>query len=209
MNALLTFYTNPRSRGMIVRWMLEELGVGYDTVPLAYGPEMKADAYRAINPMGKVPAIRHGETVVTEAAAICAYLADAFPQAGLAPLPGDPQRGAWYRWLFFGAGPVEAAVTNRALGFEPTAENGRMIRYGSYDEVVDVLDRLVADGPYIMGERFSAVDVYLGSQIDWGVAFGTLPKRASFEAYAARIRGRAAYRRARELDEALAAAITG
>src|SRR3712207_2563476 len=112
----LVFYTNPMSRGRIVRWMLEEVGQPYRTELLDYGTTMKAPAYLALNPMGKVPAIRHGETVVTEAAAIGAYLADAFPQAGLAPPPGDRRRGPYYRWLFFGAGPVEAAVTNTALG---------------------------------------------------------------------------------------------
>src|ERR1700720_611696 len=113
----LTFYTHPMSRGRIVRWMLEEIGRPYRTEVLDYGTTMKAPAYLAINPMGKVPAIRHGDTVVTEGAAICAYLADAFPQAGLAPPPGDRLRGPYYRWLFFSAGPVEAAVSNTALGF--------------------------------------------------------------------------------------------
>src|ERR1700729_2872218 len=112
----LVFYTNPMSRGRIARWMLEEVGQPYRTETLDFGTTMKAPAYLAINPMGKVPAIRHGDTVVTEGAAICAYLADAFPQAGLAPPPGDRLRGPYYRWLFFAAGPVEAAASNKALG---------------------------------------------------------------------------------------------
>src|SRR3954471_13507654 len=127
----LVFYTNPMSRGRIVRWMLEEVGQPYRTEVLDYASTMKAPAYRAINPMGKVPAIRHGDTVVTEAAAICAYLADAFPAAGLAPAPGERPRGPDYRWLFFAAGPLEAAVTNKAFGFEVPAERRAMAGYGS------------------------------------------------------------------------------
>ena len=112
----LVFYTNPMSRGRIARWMLEEVGCSYRTELLEYGTTMKAADYLAINPMGKVPAIRHGDTIVTECAAICAYLADVFPDAGLAPPPDA--RGAYYRWLFFAAGPLEAAVVNHSLGFE-------------------------------------------------------------------------------------------
>src|SRR5216110_2034177 len=113
----LVFYTNPMSRGRIVRWMLEEVGQPYRTELLDYGTTMKAPAYLAVNPMGKVPAIRHGDTIVTEGPAICAYLADAFPEAGLAPPPGDPRRGPYYRWLFFAHGPLEQAVVNQAFGF--------------------------------------------------------------------------------------------
>jgi hypothetical protein len=128
----LVFYTHPMSRGRIVRWMLEEIGQPYRTELLEYGTTMKAPEYLAINPMGKVPAIRHGGVVVTEAAAICAYLADAFPAAGLAPPREDPQRGPYYRWLFFAAGPVEAAITNKALGVEIPAERERMAGYGTF-----------------------------------------------------------------------------
>ncbi len=128
----LVFYTNPMSRGRIVRWMLEEIGQPYRTELLEYGTTMKAPAYLAINPMGKVPAIRHGDTVVTESAAICAYLADAFPQSGLAPAAGDRLRGPYYRWLFFGAGPLEAAASNKALGFVVPEGRERMIGYGQY-----------------------------------------------------------------------------
>src|SRR3569623_1649044 len=116
----LVFYTNPMSRGRIVRWMLEEVGQPYRTELLEYETGMKAAQYLAINPTGKVPAIVHGGTVVTEGAAICAYLADAFPQAGLAPALDD--RGDYYRWLFFAAGPVEAAVTAENFGYEPTLD---------------------------------------------------------------------------------------
>jgi glutathione S-transferase len=200
----ITFYTNPMSRGQIARWMLEEVGQPYETVILDYGTTMKAPEYLAINPMGKVPAIRHGDTVVTEGAAICAYLADAFPEKGLAPAPGDPLRGSYYRWMFFGAGPVEQAVTNHYLKWDPTPEQQMMAGYGDYMRVLDVLERLVADcGPYLLGERFSALDVYLGSQIAWGIAFGTMEKRPGFEDYAARLAERPAYRTAKEIDQAL------
>ncbi len=190
MAAELVFYTNPFSRGGIVHWMLEELGVPYRTEILEYGTTMKAPAYLAINPMGKVPAIEHGEVVVTEAAAICAYLADAFPKAGLAPPLAD--RGAYYRWLFFGAGPVEAALGNHACGFQPTSEQEMQVGYGSLAAVVDTLARAVAGRAYIAGNRFSAADVYIGSQIGWGMRVGTLEKRPAFEAYWAGLKDRPA-----------------
>ncbi|CAA9531339.1 MAG: Glutathione S-transferase, partial [uncultured Sphingomonadaceae bacterium] len=199
----ITFYTNPMSRGQIARWMLEEVGEPYETVVLDYGTTMKAPEYLAINPMGKVPAIRHGDVVVTEGAAICAYMADAFPDRGLAPSPGDPLRGSYFRWLFFGAGPVETAVTNNYLNWEPTPEQSMMVGYGSYAKVLDVLEGLVGSQAYLLGERFSALDVYLGSQIAWGIGFGTMEKRPGFEEYVARITDRPAYRRAKEMDQAL------
>jgi glutathione S-transferase len=199
----LVLYTNPMSRGRIARWMLEETGQPYRTELLDFGTTMKAPAYRAINPMGKVPAIRHGDTVVTEGAAICAYLADAFPETGLAPAPTDRARGAYYRWMFFGAGPVEAATTNKALGFDVPDERKPMAGYGSLEDVLAALEIAVAKGPYLLGDRFSAVDVYLGSQIGWGMMFGTLEKRPAFEAYFARIASRPAAIRAREIDDAL------
>jgi glutathione S-transferase len=198
-----TFYTNPQSRGRIVRWMLEEVAIPYDTVVLDYGTTMKAPAYLAINPMGKVPAIRHGDTVVTEVAAICAYLADAFPQAGLAPAPASRLRGPYYRWLFFAAGPVEAAVSNQALGFVVPPGRERMMGYGKYAEVLNVLEGAVSQGDYLLGNRFSAADVYLGSHLGFGMQFGTIEKRPAFEAYWARLSARPAAVRAREMDDAL------
>lgn len=199
----ITFYTNPQSRGQIARWMLEEVGEPYETVVLDYGTTMKAPDYLAINPMGKVPAIKHGDTVVTEGPAICAYLADAFPARRLAPAPTDPLRGPYLRWMFFGAGPVETAVTNHYLKWDPTPEQSMMVGYGSYGTVLNVLETLVAQGPYLLGESFTALDVYLGSQIVWGVGFGTMEKRPGFEDYIARITGRPAYRQAKEIDTAL------
>lgn len=199
----LVLYTNPRSRGRIVRWMLEEIGQPYRTELLDYGTSMKAPSYLAINPMGKVPALRHGDAVITEAAAICAYLADAFPQAGLAPPPGDRLRGPYFRWMFFGAGPVEAAVSNTAFGFVVPPERSGTIGYGSFEQVMNVLEEAVSRSDYLVGDQFTAADVYLGSQIGFGLMFGTMEKRPAFERYWQRIRARPGYSRAREIDDAL------
>ena len=198
----LVFYTNPMSRGRIVRWMLEEIGTPYRTELIDY-ETMKAPSYLAINPMGKVPAIRHGDTVVTECAAICAYLADAFPEAGLAPPPGDHARGPYYRWLFFAAGPVEAAVTNKSMGFEVPAGKEMMAGYGSFAAVMDTLEKAVSQSDYVAGDRFSAADVYFGAQIGWGMRFGSMEKRPAFERYWERIGNRPAALRATAIDDAL------
>ncbi|KXF77493.1 glutathione S-transferase [Paramesorhizobium deserti] len=200
--AELTLYTNPMSRGRIARWMLEEIGEPYDVEILDFGPPMKNDDYCAINPMGKVPALRHGSSVVTEAAAICAYLAETFPQAGLAPRPDE--RANYYRWMFFAAGPVEAALTNHALGLEPPADRSTMVGYGSFETVVDTLEKAVSRHPYIAGDRFTAADVYVGSHVSWGMQFGTLPTRPAFAAYSDRLRDREAQKRAFQLDDAAA-----
>ncbi len=201
----LVFYTNPMSRGRIARWMLEEVGQPYRTELLSFGPQMKAPAYRAINPMGKVPAIRHGDVVVSECAAICAYLADAFPEAELAPPPGSRERGPYYRWLFFAAGPVEAAAANAALKLDAAVPEERRgtLGYGRMADVLDMLEHAVGGGNYVAGHRFTAADVYLGSQIGWGMRFGTIEKRPAFEAYWARIADRPAAVRARQIDDAL------
>jgi glutathione S-transferase len=200
----LTLYTNPMSRGRIARWMLEEVGTTYEVVVLDYASTMKNEPYLSVNPMGKVPAIVENGAIVTECAAICAYLADAFPDSGLAPLPDE--RADYYRWLFFAAGPVEAAITNRSLGVVPTDQQQRMAGYGSYDSVVDVLEQAVAAHDYIAGDRFTAADVYVGSQVIWGAQFGSLPKRDAFDAYIARLVSREAYVRAAALDDAAIAA---
>jgi len=199
----LVFYTNPMSRGRIARWMLEEVGQPYRTELLDYGTTMKSPEYLAINPMGKVPALRHGDVVVTEAAAICAYLADAFPQAGLAPAPTDRLRGTYYRWLFFAAGPAESAAMNKALGVVVPPERRGMVGYGSLEDVTDALERAVSQGPYIVGDRFTAADVYVGSHIGWGVQFGTFERRPAFDRYLERIMSRPAALRARQIDDAL------
>ena len=202
----ITFYMNPMSRARIVRWMLEEVGAPYKAEVLEYGTTMGAPEFLAVNPMGKVPTIVHDGAVVTETAAICTYLADTFPEAGLAPPPGTPERGAYYRWLFFGAGPVEQAVTNASMDISTDGDlrlQGR-VGYGSLDRVCDALQGLLSDGrTHILGEKFSAVDVYTGSQIAWGLQFGTLPERPAFKPYVDRIISRPAAVRARELDDAL------
>lgn len=195
-------YTNPQSRGRIARWMLEEVGAPYRAEVLEYGGSMKAPAYRKINPMGKVPAIVHGSEVVTEGAAICAYLAEAFPQAGLAPKPEE--RASYYRWLFFAAGPLESAIIDfKTFGVAPDAEKQMMVGYGSYEAVLDNLSNWFMGHTYVTGERFTAADVYVGSQINWGLQFGTIEKRVEFVDYARRVTDRDAYRRAMEKDDAL------
>lgn len=204
MSEAITFYTNPMSRGQIARWMLEEVGQPYDMVILDYGDEgMKKADYRAINPMGKVPAIVHNGKTVTEAAAICAYLADAFPDAGLAPPTAE--RADYYRWLFFAAGPLESAVTNRALGFVVPDGRERMAGYGSFEDAIAAIETAVSGDRWICGTQFTAADVYVGAQIDWGLTFKSIPTRPAFEAYAARLRDRPAYKRQKELDGALIA----
>ncbi|HZF95753.1 MAG TPA: glutathione S-transferase family protein [Allosphingosinicella sp.] len=203
MTESLTFYTNPMSRGRIVRWMLEEVGEPYETVLLDYGTTMKAPEYLAINPMGKVPAIRHGETVVTEAAAICAYLADMFPDKGLAPPSGNPRRGDYYRWMFFAAGPLEAAVTGKALGILAPPDKAAMAGYGTFEDVMTALETAVKDCEFLTGNHFTAADVYVGAQIGWGMMFGTIDKRPAFADYVGRLQSRPAAIRAREIDDAL------
>ncbi len=203
----LVFYTNPMSRGRIARWMLEEVGQPYRTEVLSYDAGgMKSAAYLAVNPMGKVPAIVHGATVVTECAAICAYLADAFPQAALAPPATSHERGPYYRWLFFAAGPVEAAVADKAMGWEAPPERSRMFGYGTFSQMLNGLETAVSGRAYLANGRFSAADVYVGAQLMWGMQFGMIEKRPAFEAYVAGLRARPAYLRANELDDALAAA---
>ncbi|UAJ09991.1 glutathione S-transferase family protein [Glacieibacterium megasporae] len=197
----LVFYTNPRSRGRMVRWMLEEVGAPYRTEILDYATSMKADAFRKLNPMLKVPVITHGDVVVSEVAAICAYLADAFPEAGLAPAPSD--RGAYYRWLFFAAGCVEPAMTNASLGFVPPPERRAMVGYASTPETLDALETAVDGREFIAGDRFSATDLYVTSQIGFGLAFGMITDRPTLATYAARHRDRPAAIRAREIDDAL------
>ena len=201
----LVFYTHPMSRGRIARWMLEEVGQPYRTELMDFATTLKSPDYLVINPMGKVPAIKHGDVVVTECAAICAYLADAFPAAGLAPAVGDPARGAYYRWLFFAAGPVEAATTNKSLGVEVPPGREMMAGYGNFDMTMDVLEKAVSQSDYVVGDRFTAADVYVGSQIGLGLRFGLMEKRPAFERYWQRISARPAAMRAAQIDDALIA----
>ena len=198
----LKFYTNPMSRGQIVRWMLEEVGQPYDATIVDYAV-MHDEAYRAINPMMKVPAILHDGRIVTECAGIIAYLADVFPDADLGPR-GD-EKADYYRWLLFAAGPIEQAVTNKANGFEPTPEKGRMFGYGSYDLAVQTLADHLAGRDYVCGDRFTAADVYVGSQVLWGTQFGTLPALQPFLDYGERLASREAYQRGKGIDMQLIA----
>ena len=199
----IIFYTNPMSRGQTARWMLEEIGEPYETEILDYGTTMKGDAYLAVNPMGKVPAIVHRDKVVTEVAAICLYLADAFPAAGLAPDPAD--RADYYRWTFFTSGPVEAAFSNKAAGFEPTPERQRMFGYGNYDLAIDTLEKALTGKAYIAGERFTAADLFVGANVNFMLQFNLLDPRPAFTDYAARMTDRDAYRRAKDIDGKLIA----
>jgi glutathione S-transferase len=201
MSKELVFYTNPMSRGRIVRWMLEEVGQSYRTEILDYATSMKAPPYLAINPMGKVPAITHGDVVVTEAAAICAYLADAFPEAGLAPPISD--RSAYYRWLFFMAGPMEQAWTYKSFGFEPSPEERRRAGFGCLEDVIGALDGALEGRDYIAAGRFTAADVFTASSLGFGMRFGMLPKLANFERYVGKLTARPAAVRAAEIDGAM------
>ena len=202
----LTFYTHPMSRGRIIRWMLEEVGQPYDTQVLGFGASMKDPSYLAVNPMGKVPAVKHGDTVVTECGAICAYLADAFPQAGLAPPHGGKDRGPYYRWLFFAAGPVEQAVAMKALGVEPPPEREGMLGYGKMADLLDAIEGALDGRDHVAGDRFTAADLYLSAHLGWGMSFDTIEKRPNFERYVALHASRPAARRANEIDDALIAA---
>jgi glutathione S-transferase len=201
----LVLYTNPMSRGRVARWMLEEIGEPYKVEVVDYASTMKGPAYLAINPMGKVPALRHGDAVVTETAAICAYLADAFPQARLAPPPGDRLRAPYYRWLFFCAGPFEAAASNKAMGFVVPPERERMMGYGTFAKTISTLEAAISSGDYLVGNRFSAADLYVGAQVGFGMMFGTLERRPAFERYWQRMSARPAYVRATQLDDEKAA----
>src|SRR5688500_5923049 len=202
----ITLYHAAPSRSSIVHWMLEELGQPYDLhlVSFKKGENLKPD-YLAVNPMGKVPALKHGDTIVTEAAAICTYLADAFPQAKLNVPIGDPRRGVYLKWLFFGPGCVEPAMTDKAF---PRAEQPRpgTLGYGDYNLVMDVLAKGLTSGAFLMGEQFTAADVVIGSTLRWGMMFDLVPKRAEFVDYVVRLTERPALKRASELDQKLAAA---
>jgi glutathione S-transferase len=205
MSDSIVFFHNPQSRGRVVHWMLEEIGAPYEIKLLDFskGDHKKPD-YLALNPMGKVPAIVHRGVVVTEAAAIVAYLADAFPAAGLAPATTDAQRGTYLRWLFFAAGCVEPALVDRMLGRAP-AERASAMGYGTYENTLDTLQSAIEPGPFVLGEKFSAADLGLASQIGWGLMAKGIEPRPSFVAYAGRATARPAYQRASAQCDALAA----
>ena len=188
-----------------MRWALEEIvaatGATYETEIVDF--RAKTPEFLAVNPMGKVPTIRHGTTVVTEAAAICAYLGDAFPAAGLAPAVDAAERGPYYRWLFFGAGPIEAAMTAATMRFEVPKDHEGTVGWGSLDRVLDTLEGALAGGGWLAGERFTMADLYIGLSLGWGMMFGAIPKRPAFEDYTGRALSRPAAVRARAIDDAL------
>ena len=202
----LVFYTHPMSRGRIIRWMLEEVGAPYRTELLGFGDSMKSPAYLAINPMGKVPAITHGDTIVTECGAICAYLADAFPDAGLAPPHGSKMRGPYYRWLFYAAGPIEQAASMKALNVDVPPERQAMVGYGTFEALLTGIETALKGREFVAGDKFTAADLYLGAHLGWGMSFGTIEKRPAFETYVARQQARPAAQRAVKIDDDLLAA---
>ena len=200
----IVFHHHPMSRGRIVHFMLEEVGVPYRIVLHNVDKkEHKDPAYLALNPMGKIPTLEHRGVVVTESAAICAYLADAFPEAGLAPALDDPARGTYFRWLFFGAGCVEPAVIDHILQ-RPPAARPSTVGYGTYEDTLAALESALKPGPFLLGDRYSAADVYVGSQVVWGFMTKGLEARPAFTAYAARITDRPAFKRAAAQCEELA-----
>lgn len=198
-----TFYTNPMSRGQIARWALHEAGADYDQVivNLPNKPPELLDA----NPMGKVPTLIHhyvaGDRTVSEAPAICHYLAEMHPEVGL--LPGDAEMADYFRWLFFAAGPVEQAITSRHLKFEPTLDQEGMAGWGNFDRTIGALEQHLCERNYVCGSRFTMADVYVGCQIDWGLTFGTIPPLLAFVAYAERLQARPAYKAAKAIDNTL------
>ncbi len=197
----IVLYTNPQSRGQIAHWMLEELGEPYSVEWIEYGEQMKGPEYLAINPMGKVPAITHRGKVITECPAICAYLAAVYPEKQLMPETEDPRLADYYRWLFFAAGPLEQAISYHSLELEAPEGSNRSLGFGTYQETLDTLELALQSGPYICGELFTAADVYIGSHVYWGMQFGTMEKRASFEAYGERLKERRALQETQRINQ--------
>lgn len=197
-----TFFYNPMSRAQIARWALHETGADYEPVFVDWAD--KPAALLEANPMGKLPTIidHTGETdrVVSEAAAVCHYLAE---REAPELLPRDEEKADYFRWLFFAAGPLEQATTAQALGWKPTQEQEGMAGFGNYDRTVDALDGWLSSHDYVCGDRFTMADVYVGSQVDWGLAFKSMPERPSFTAYAERLRAREGYQAAKAIDNAL------
>jgi glutathione S-transferase len=199
-----TFFFNPMSRAQIARWALHEAGADYEPVFVDWAN--KPAALLAANPMGKLPTIVHHHNrhdhVVSEAAAVCHYLAE---MSAPALLPRDEEKADYFRWLFFAAGPLEQAVTNRAYGWNPDEKQQMSVGFGSYERVIDALDGWFTSHAFVCGERFTMADVYVGSAVDWGLTFKSIPARASFAAYAERLHQREAYQAAKAIDGKLIA----
>ena len=204
--AALTLYHIAPSRSSVVHWMLEEVGEPFDLHVLnVKAGENRQPDYLAINPMGKAPALRHNDVIITEVAAICCYLADAFPQARLNVPIGDPRRGPYLKWLFFAPGALEPAIMDRA--FKRAEEAPRQaLPYGDFDTTMDVVARAVTRSPFLLGDQFTAADVVIGSMLRWSTLFNLIPARAEFSDYIARFADRPALKRATAKDEELAKA---
>ena len=200
MSAKIDFYTNAMSRGRIAHWMMEELGKPYETHWVDYGEPMKSAEYLRINPMGKVPALVHDGAVITECPAICTFLAAEYPDSGLMP-EGSAALANFYRWMFFAAGPVEQALVAKAMKWESAPESSRMLGYGSLEDTLNAVELALGNGSWVCGDRFTAVDVYLGSHLSWGIQFGTLEERPAFREYADRCMQREAWQRANEINQ--------
>jgi glutathione S-transferase len=199
----LTLYTNPYSRGRIARWMLEEIGAPYDVKVMEFDGNIKAPEYLAINPMGKVPALVHGDTVVTETAAICAYLADQFPERNLAPAVDSPERGSYYRWLFFVAGPLEMAMTAKTQGWEIDRKAAQAVGCGLIQDTLGALEQALTGRDYLCGTQFTAADLVLGSYLGWNIMQQQIEPLPVFARYVARVQDRPAAKRADQLDGAM------
>ena len=200
----LTLYHISPSRSSIAHWMLEEVGEPYDlhVLSMKKGENRQPD-FLAVNPMGKVPALKHNGVVITEAAAICCYLADTFPKAGLNVPVGDPQRGPYLKWLFFGPSCIEPAIMDQAFKRNEAPPKGAL-GYGDFDTVLDVVAKAVSAGPYLLGEKFTAADVVIGSGLRWGMLFKMLPERPEFLDYTARLAERPALKRSTAKDQEIA-----
>lgn len=202
MNDKLVFYTNPMSRGRIVRWMLEELAIPYETEILQYGSSIKSSEYLALNPMGKVPAIKHGNVFVTETVAICAYLADVFADKNLAPQTLD-EKARYYRWMFFVAGPLEQAIGLKLVGAEITPENQKSLGCGNPIDTFKTLAKALSDTPYVAGDRFTAAEVIVAFYISFYIRFGLLDEIPEFTSHLERVYNRPARIKANQQDDSL------
>lgn len=204
-NRTLTLFHSPNTRSTGTLILLEELGAPFElhVLNMKKGEQRQAD-YLAVNPMGKVPALRHGEAVVTEQVAIFIYLADLFPQAGLAPALDDPLRGPYLRWLVFYGACMEPAVVDKSMQRDPAA--AATSPYGDYDSVIGTLRGRLRQGPYMLGERFTAADVLWGTALKWMVGWKLVPDAAEIVDYVERVNARPAFARARARDAELAAA---
>lgn len=200
----IVLYHAPNTRSSIALTLLEEIGAPYalEVLNIKAG-EQRQPAYLAVNPMGKVPAVTHGDALITEQVAIFLYLADLFPEAGLAPAHGDPLRGPYLRWMVYYAACFEPAIGDRALKREPGPPS--MMAYGDFDSVIDTVTSQLAEGPYMLGKKFTAADIIWGSGLSWTTKFQLIPERPAIEAYIERFESRPSVARAAAIDAELSA----